>query len=435
LQRQGHQLRPRDLQRNAPQLVADLRRRTQADLAQVSRRLNSRQRAVERAMSALSDQARALEAETNRRLSEQAGQLESWLAETAGQLRGETNAALAERQRAWRAEMAAERARRREELSRLREVRHLQAHASAEAARVWLSDAVLLRDLIRDQLPHERYGSGQLAALTRRLAVAEENARQGRLQAALALAQQSYHDLSDLRVEIELQDREWTRLRTVAYEALLELDGLAAQNANQMIDVGAFGNEAAINLDVDYWSEGELRKLRSDLADLTAQVSDAKNPPPAERLRQVIDDQVPGLERLLTDVTQRALLRLVASQSRVNIADVVVQALDDIGGYQLADHGYEGMDERRAFFAKLLHLTVTRSSSASRPRPTSRTSPCTGQELRHRHRRSSNPRTHSQHAASCRTSSAQLSPTNNRTNSPVPDAEFRQQPAGEQSAT
>ena len=36
----------------------------------------------------------------------------------------------------------------------------------------------------------------------------------------------------------------------------------------------------------------------------------------------------------------------------------------------------------------------------------------TGQELRHRHRRPSNPRTHSQHATSCRTSSAQSIPQN-----------------------
>jgi len=44
----------------------------------------------------------------------------------------------------------------------------------------------------------------------------------------------------------------------------------------------------------------------------------------------------------------------------------------------------------------------------------------TGQELRHRHhRRPSNPRTHSHHATSCRTSSAQSSPTNKRINSPA----------------
>ncbi len=42
---------------------------------------------------------------------------------------------------------------------------------------------------------------------------------------------------------------------------------------------------------------------------------------------------------------------------------------------------------------------------------------------------------HSQHATSCRTSSAQSSPTNNRICSPVPGAGSRQQPAGEPSAT
>jgi hypothetical protein len=44
-------------------------------------------------------------------------------------------------------------------------------------------------------------------------------------------------------------------------------------------------------------------------------------------------------------------------------------------------------------------------------------------------------RTHSQHATSCRTSSAQSSPTNSRISPPDPNAESSQQPAGEPSAT
>ena len=53
----------------------------------------------------------------------------------------------------------------------------------------------------------------------------------------------------------------------------------------------------------------------------------------------------------------------------------------------------------------------------------------TGQELRHRHRRPSNPRTHSQHATSCRTSSAQSSPTSSRTLPPALDTGLgRQRP-------
>ena len=51
----------------------------------------------------------------------------------------------------------------------------------------------------------------------------------------------------------------------------------------------------------------------------------------------------------------------------------------------------------------------------------------TGQELRHRHhRRPSNPRTHSPHATSCRTSSAQSSPTNSNSH---PSVSPRSRPA------
>lgn len=352
LQRQARQLK--ELKRNAPRLVADLRRQTQADLSRVSERLENRQRAVEQAMNALSDQTHELETETNRRLNDQAAQMQQQLAETAGNLRAETDAALARQQRTWRAELSAERDRRRADLAELRDEIRNQSQASAETAQAWLHDAALLHDLIHDQLPHERYAPGELAALARRLTTAQDNARQGQSQSALALAQQAYHDLSDLRVEIELRDREWTGLHTVAYEALLELDGLAAQNARQVIAAGEAGNNTAVDLDVDHWSEGALSALRSDMAALLDQVNNTQAPLSTEQLHDVIDVRVPELEQRLADVVERAHMRLFASQLRVNVANVVAQALD-VAGYQVEDHLYELMDRRRTFFAKLQH--------------------------------------------------------------------------------
>jgi hypothetical protein len=351
LQQQARQLR--DLQRNAPKLVADLRRQTQADLDEVSRRLEGRQSAVEQRMGALSTQAKQLEAETSRRLTEQAAQLHSRLSQTAGQLRAETDAALAEQQRTWRAELATERDKQRAEVSELRNELRGEAQASAEAAQAWLSDAAVLRDVIGNQLPHERYAPGELAALTRRLTTAEESSRQGQSQAALALAQQLYHDLHELRVEIELRDREWTGRNTVITEGLRELDETAASNAVLRIAPGEFGNDAAVELDVDHWSEGGLSELRADLRDLLARINDAENPPTAEQLQRTIDTLLPELEQRLTGTLQRARLRLLASQRRINVADVVVQTLDRIGNYYVEDHAYERMDQRRAFFAKL----------------------------------------------------------------------------------
>ena len=180
LQRQARQLD--DLRVNAPKLVADVQRQTQSELARVSERLSGRQQAVERTVSALSEQTRALEADTSRRLREQASEMRQQLADTAGQLRAETSAALARQQQAWRSELAAERDRQRAELARLESEIRKTRRAAARAAETWLNDAGLVRDLIRDELPHERYAPGDLAAINRRLVTARATAEPGKLR-------------------------------------------------------------------------------------------------------------------------------------------------------------------------------------------------------------------------------------------------------------
>jgi hypothetical protein len=353
LQRQARQLQ--DLQVNAPKLVADLQRQTQSELARVSEQMENRQRSVEQAMSTLSSQTRELEAETNRQLKQQAGEMQRRLTESVGQLRRETNTALARQQQAWRAEISAERERQRAALAKLESQLRRREQVSAQAAETWLHDAGVVHDLIRDELPHERFAPGELASLDRRLATAQDNVRQGQTQAALALAQTAYHDLSELRVDIELREREWTGQHTFTYEALLRLDKLAEQNAEQVIQAGRAGNDAPVKVDVDYWSEGALSELRSTVADLLARVNDTKTPPSTDELRQVAEEQVPELEQRLADITHAAHVRMFASQLRANVAEVVAQTLDETAGYQIDEALYEREDYRRTFMAKLQH--------------------------------------------------------------------------------
>lgn len=353
LQRQARQLK--DLQVNAPKLVADLQRQTQSELARVSQQLEARQSSAEQAVSRLSDQTRELEVQTNRQLQQQSSEMQRQLAETAGKLRQETNAALARQQQAWRAELASERERQRAALAKMESQFRRDKQASEQAAETWLHDAGVIHDLIRDELPHERFAPGELAAADRRLATAQQNIRQGQSQAALALAQGAYHDLSELRLEIELREREWTGLHTLTYEALLRLDGLAAQNAEQVIAAGGAGNDASITVDVDYWSEGALSELRSTVANLLARINDTESPPGTDELRQVTQEQVPELEQRLADITHGAHVRMFASQLRANVAQVVAQTLDETAGYEVEEALYERLDYRRTFMAKLQH--------------------------------------------------------------------------------
>jgi hypothetical protein len=351
-ERQGRQLT--ELKINTPELLADLQRQTQSELARVSQRLEDRQQLVERTMSALSDQTRAQEASANRRLRDQANEMCRSLMDTAGKLREETDAALERQQQAWRAELSAEMELQRAELARLHVQMSPRAGAS-EAAAVWLHDAGLLHDLIRDELPHERYAPGQLAALDRRLAIAGANAQQGQSHAALAVAQETYHCLSELRVDIELRDRAWTAMRVIAYEALLQLDGLAAKNALRVIASGEAGNKDPFDLDVDYWSEGALGELRSTVTHLLTRVNDTEAPLGAAELRDVAKVQVPELERRLSDIVLHAYMQVLASQLRVNVAEIVAGTLDEVAGYGVEDHLYEHLDSRRTFLAKLQH--------------------------------------------------------------------------------
>ena len=352
-EQQGRQLR--ELKINAPERVANLRHQIQSELARTSERLEDRQQSVEHAMSALSDQTRTQEADTNSRLRDQANEMYLRLTETTGKLGEMTDTALAPQQQAWRAELSAERELQYADLIRQKSEMSRRAHAP-QAAEAWLHDARLMHDLIRDNLPHERHAPGRLAALDRRLAVASDAARQEQANTALAIAQQTYYDLSDLRMEIELRDRDWTAMQIIAYEALLQLDGLAAENVLQVITPGETGNENPFDLDVDYWSEGALSELRSTVTLLLTHVTDTEAPLSTDELRDVTRVQVPELERRLSAIGPQAYMRVLASQLRVNVAEIVANTFDYVAGYTVVDHVYEHLDGRRAFFAKLQHL-------------------------------------------------------------------------------
>jgi hypothetical protein len=356
LQRQASRLG--EIKRSLPKLIADVRRQSQADLERVFGQMETRQQRVEQVVGSLGEATRRIEADTNRRLREQGQRMEETLRNSVGELRDETRELLAEQEGRWRTELSEERRQRREEVNQLsRTVGALseereRAVASADA---WLADAQAVHDLIRDNLDHARFAPGQLASLERRLATARQNLEQGSGMAALAVAQGAYHDLSDLRLELELREREWRVLQAAAGEALLVVEGLIDQNTSRPVQGQDGGDLPGVILDVDYWSDNELSRLREEVAAASQRVRDEDTPMSLEELRAMVDDGATEFERRIAAIVERAGLRQLASQLRVNLADAVAQTLDEVAGYELVDGTYAGEDQRAAFYAKLAH--------------------------------------------------------------------------------
>jgi hypothetical protein len=328
-----------EIRREMRKLVKEVRRQTEEDLERIFSQVEDRQRQIDQTVAQLSEQARQLEASTNRRLHEHAERMQESLRATAGQLREETRNLLAEQERAWRSEID--------------EIRQERTRA-AGTARQWLDDAHLMHDLIRDTLPHERFAPGQLTDLHRRLATAEGNLVElGAPEAALARAQDVYHSLSELRLELELRDREWRALQSAATEALTIVDSLIDHNKVLAVRDPEGQEIPGVELNVDYWSGGALTRLRADVAAILQRVGDETEPMSTTELEAVIEREAPELEQRLVDVVDRAGRRQLASQVRVNLADLVAQTLDETAGYQLVDNSYAANDEREPFYVKL----------------------------------------------------------------------------------
>lgn len=356
LQREASRMR--ELKRGMKSLVKTVRDQAEADIGRVSKEIGARQQAVEGLVEGLSEQTRSLERNTNRLLREQAEQLDQSLRATTAELGEETHRLIAAQQGEWRSALADERRRRRDEqrqmAGELAELTQDRARAAA-AARAWLSDARLMHDLIGATLPHERFRPGALAGLQRRLATAQQNVEDQLYDAALPIAQEAFHELSDLRLELELSEREWRGLQSAAVEALVIMRELIEHNRLLPVRDEKGQDVEGVTLDVDYWSSGGLNDLRDDVAVATGRIRDDTTPPTIEALRAAVEQDAPGFEQRLAELVDRAGMRQLASQLRVNLADLVAQTLDETAGYELVDGSYAGEDFREAFFAKLRH--------------------------------------------------------------------------------
>lgn len=352
VQRKAQQLK--EVQRNIPRLIEDVRAQTRADIDRTFAGVQERQRRHEEAVSSLSRQTRQLEETTTRRLREQATELHRALDETAGQIREETRRDLSRQREETRRAIAEERAERRAEMNRLsQEVDALKEDRarSEEMVRAWLADARTMAALIADTLPHERYAPGELARLTGRLATAEHNTSAGRYEAALAVAQEAFHSLSDLRVDTEQSELERCSAQAEAVETLVRVEKLIDGNTERPV-VGSDGRAlAGYKLDVVHWSDGEFDALREETRDALARARDDSTD--TGELVGLRDQEATRLERSLGDTVERAGMRHLASQIRVNLADAVATSLSEYAYYDVVDGDYEDGDQRGRYRARL----------------------------------------------------------------------------------
>ena len=349
--------RLRDVERELPGMIAAVQQAQEQQAARDRAAVQERQDELAKRLAGLSKQARQLEKSTARRINAATVTIMNEARKANEQLRSETRQLLDQQGQRFDAALDTERTERQREASALRAEIERDRTAKAtvlDAARTHVADARVLHDAIAASLPHERFAPGQLGRLTDRLAIAEASVAAGTGETALAQAQELYLSLGELRAEIEFKDAEW---RAAHQTALAAVTALSQQiSYNTMIMVTDEESGASAELDVDYWSDGELSAIRKEADQLTARVDQEADPPTLAELRDISERSVVALDDRLSAVVATARTRQWASQVRVNMAETVVDVLESVSGYVWdGDATFVGEDQRQAFYGKLKH--------------------------------------------------------------------------------
>ena len=222
----------------------------------------------------------------------------------------------------------------------------LALYLLADVEKVWQD--------IDQNYQHQRFAPGKLANLHRGLEMAQMNIDSGVTQTAIANCQQTYLQLADLRVELAQKEQEWQLLYN---EALKELRLLLteAKGNREVSDPSAETEAEKSTYPVDYWSNGQLSEYEQQLKELDNQLIQGEKTLTTEQVKE-INKTLEKLQPRLGEILEEATLNIVSSLMRVEIADSIVEVLEE-WGYQIVDEEkdaiYEGDDQRKAFVVKV----------------------------------------------------------------------------------
>jgi hypothetical protein len=227
------------------------------------------------------------------------------------------------------------------------------AEAKREIAESWLFAAEQYCSYIQQYYNFEQFIPGRVEWLERQLEQTRQNLEMGLSEAVIATSQQLYLTFSELRIELERLQNEWIFLYQAAWEGINRL--LIQANECQYIQaIDLDGNLIDLQIDLDYWSEGQLSDTYDRASAIRDQIGDPAQLPDREFLRRLLEEEIPNLLKELEEIAVMGRINVLNSQLRINLADLVVRALQE-QGFALKESDYDERDMRLAYGAHMLN--------------------------------------------------------------------------------
>lgn len=218
----------------------------------------------------------------------------------------------------------------------------------------WLDSALQIDNYIIQAYPCEFFAPGKLERLSEGIILASQNMAQGANEAGLAQVQQAYLNLSDLRLDLERQVNEWCLWQQVALDGIRHLFA-CLQNNRSLPAVDMEGHDLDLEIDINDWTGGGIDEIEAEVEDLGQLVLSGIPHISTPDFHKIILEIIPSIQTRIEQLVQSARMTALSAQVRINIADLVVQSLED-QGFSLQEASYHDgnpVNEYRAILQSL----------------------------------------------------------------------------------
>ncbi len=217
----------------------------------------------------------------------------------------------------------------------------------------YITDLESLIKSTDENLPHTKYTPGRLQRIKLQLNAAKHQLEIDSPSSTISTAQFAHLDLMDMQEEIQRKETEFEMTYRTVADAIGGLFTSVRNNRKIKLEADAAEQE------VDYWTNGRYMNLEGRVEELQDYIRKNKSELTTEILNGYLDD----MEKLTQEkeaLVGDAVERIISSQMRAEMADVVIEKLEQ-QGYRLKqdERGYTRGDQRDAYMLKLSNVAGT----------------------------------------------------------------------------
>jgi hypothetical protein len=223
-----------------------------------------------------------------------------------------------------------------------------------ELALLWYRQTSVMYQFIAENYPCDQIIPGEIDNVIQQLDFVKNNIENGLPEASITKAQDLYLTLSSMRIYLEKYLSDLNLLLQAAWLQANQLYQVMTSSPTcKAIDID--GKELDIPIQIDYWSSGKLTKLINHVGQILDTLELDESLPKIDDLKGLIDQELPALQAEFSEMVYKTRLNALHSQIRVNIADIVINALKD-QGYSLEYNEYHHHDMRQGYKLKAVNI-------------------------------------------------------------------------------